>query len=116
MPCPGLAEGDSNVGTMFMGATGMGLLPIIVPVDQIRDSVAQAHEEAEQQVESAAPAHQDPPSPVAGGAPAGGGIGLPLGGSVAEARELEQVPAAGRATVAGKAATSAPEAHKLATE
>ncbi len=39
-------EDDGNIGTMFNGSTGMGLLPITVPVSQLRDSVAQALEAA----------------------------------------------------------------------
>lgn len=39
-------EDDSNIGSMFNGAAAMGLMPIIVPAAQIRDSVAQAREAA----------------------------------------------------------------------
>jgi len=37
-------EDDGNIGSMFNGAASMGLMPIIVPAAQIRDSVAQARE------------------------------------------------------------------------
>lgn len=39
-------EDDGNIGTLFNGSAGMGLLPIIVPVAQIRESVEQAREAA----------------------------------------------------------------------
>ncbi|MEO5740869.1 MAG: trypsin-like peptidase domain-containing protein [Vicinamibacterales bacterium] len=41
-------DDDGNIGTLFNGSAGMGLLPIIVPVAQIRESVEQARESAKE--------------------------------------------------------------------
>ena len=42
----GTPDLDSNIGTLFQGSEGYGLLPVVVPTDQIREMAGQALEAA----------------------------------------------------------------------